>query len=88
MEMRDTEKRAGLFVFVVFLGAITGSLIGDIVGESVKSLSFFKSVFTVGTSQPIHLNLKVIAVTFGLNFNINLMSIIGIILSIILVRKY
>lgn len=86
--MRNTEKRVSFFVFIVFLGAITGSLIGDIVGKSVKSLSFFKNVYTVGVSEPIHLNLKVVALTFGLNFNINLMSIIGIILAIILVRKY
>jgi hypothetical protein len=86
--MRNTERKVGFFIFIVFLGAITGSLVGDIVGKSVESLSFFKNIYTVGISEPLHLNLKVIAVTFGLNFNINLMSIIGIILAIILVRKY
>jgi hypothetical protein len=84
----NTNRRTGFFVFIVFLGAITGSLIGDILGASISSLNFFKNVYSVGTSQPLYLNLKVIGITFGINFSVNLMSIIGIILAIILIRKY
>ena len=86
--MRNSEKRTGFFVFIVLLGAITGSLIGDILGANVNFLSFLRKVYTVGTSQPLFLNLKVVGITFGFNFNLNIMAIIGIILAIILSRKY
>jgi hypothetical protein len=88
MNVKNSEKGTGFFVFIVFLGGITGSLIGDIVGANVKTLGFLKTVYSVGTTQPLYLNLKVIGITLGFNFNLNIMSIIGIILAIILFRKY
>jgi hypothetical protein len=86
--MRNTSGRTVFFVFIVFLGAIAGSLIGDLIGSNIKSLNFLRSVYTIGTSQPIYLNLKVIGITFGINFNLNIMTIIGVIVAIILIRKY
>ena len=86
--MRNTDRRTGFFMFIVFLGAITGSLVGDIVGSNVKSLSFLKSVYSIGTTNPFSINARVMAITMGFNFNLNLMSILGIIVAIILYRKF
>jgi hypothetical protein len=86
--VRNTERHSTFFVFIVFLGAITGSLIGDFLGTNIRSLFFLRTVYQVGMSQPMILNFKVMTITFGINFNVNLMSIIGIIVAIILVRKY
>jgi hypothetical protein len=86
--VRNANGRTILFVFIVILGGIAGSLIGDLIGSNIKSLNFIRNVYTIGTSQPIYLNLKVIGITFGINFNFNIMSIMGIILAIILIRKW
>ena len=86
--MKSTEKRNSYFVFFILTGAISGSLIGDLLGNNVGALKFLKSTYTIGTSNPMLIDFKVFAVTFGINFNINIMSIIGIILAIILYRKY
>lgn len=86
--MRNTNRKTGFYVFIVFLGAIAGSLIGDTIGNNVKSLEFFRKVYTIGTMQPISLNLKVINLSLGFNFNLNLMSIIGAVLAIIIARKF
>jgi hypothetical protein len=86
--MKGSGSFGKLFIFIVLIGAIAGTLIGDIAGSNVAILGFLKTSYAFGTSAPITLNLRVITVTFGINFYINLMTIIGIIVAIILYRKY
>lgn len=88
MCVRGVEKGISFLWFIIFLGAVCGSLIGDILGNSLSILSFLKDSYAIGTSTPIILNLKVMTLTLGLNFNINIMTIIGIIMAIILYRRY
>ncbi len=85
--MRGAEKGISFLWFIIFLGAVCGSLLGDVLGNSLSFLSFLKNSYTIGMSTPIVLNLKVMDITLGLNFNINIMTIIGIILAIILYRR-
>lgn len=85
--MRGSEKSIGFLIFVILLGAICGSLIGDLLGANINALKFLRNIYTIGTSKPLTLDLKVLSLSFGINFNINLMSILGIILAIILYRK-
>lgn len=85
--MRGSEKSRGFLFFIILLGAICGSLIGDMLGSNIKYLSALKSVYSIGTSRPLSVDLKILSISFGLNFNISLMSIIGIMLAIIIYRK-
>ncbi|MBV7273079.1 DUF4321 domain-containing protein [Clostridium thailandense] len=85
--MRGAEKSISFLWFVIFLGAVFGSLIGDILGSSLGILSFLRNSYSIGMSTPIVLNLKIMVLTLGLNFNINIMTIIGIIMAIILYRR-
>lgn len=86
--MKSTEKRNSYFIFFILIGAISGTFIGELLGNNVGVLKFLKSTYTIGMSNPMLIDLKVLAITFGINFNINIMSIIGIVLAIILYRKY
>lgn len=88
MFVRGAEKSISFLWFVIFLGAVFGSLIGDILGSSLGVLSFLKNSYAVGMSTPVVLNLKIMVLTLGVNFNINIMTIIGIIMAIILYRRY
>jgi hypothetical protein len=85
--LRGSEKSTGFLIFIILLGAICGSLIGDLLGANIKALDFLKSIYSIGTSKPLTLDLKVLSLSFGINFNVNIMSILGIILAIILYRK-
>lgn len=85
--VRGNGKNSFL-IFIILLGAISGSFIGDILGRNVKVLSFLKVAHPIGTSSPFVLNLKVVDLTFGINFYINIMTIVGVILAILLYRKY
>jgi hypothetical protein len=82
------EKSISFLWFIIFLGAVCGSLIGDVLGNSLHILSFLRTSYTIGTATPVILDLKVMSLTLGLNFNINFVTIIGIIMAIILYRRY
>ena len=86
--MKSAERKNKYFIFFILIGAISGSFIGGLLGDNINALKFLKNTYTIGTSTPMLIDFKVLAVTFGINFNINIMSIIGIILAIILYRKY
>jgi len=85
--VKNGKEHTGFFIFIILLGAISGKFIGDIIGNSIKGLSFLKTSYIIGTSTPINLDLKVLAITFGINFNLNIMSIIGMILAIIIYKR-
>jgi hypothetical protein len=88
MFVSGAEKSVNSSWFIIFLGAILGSFTGDILGNRFIALSFLKNSYSIGMSTPIVLNLKIMVLTFGLNFNINIMTIIGVIMAIILYRRY
>ncbi|OPJ63748.1 DUF4321 domain-containing protein [Clostridium oryzae] len=84
--MRNSNSSALFFAFVIFLGAISGSIVGDILGNMTK-LNFIKHVYHIGTGSPMTIDLKVMTFTLGFNFGINIMSIIGMILAIIILYR-
>ena len=86
--MKSAERKNPYFVFFIMIGAISGSCIGELLGDNMVALKFLKSTYTIGTTNPMLIDFKVFAVTFGINFNINIMTIVGVILAIILYRKY
>ena len=86
--MSGAEKGKSFLWFLIILGAICGSLVGDAIGNNFSFLNFFKNSYSVGMTEPVILNLKVVVLTIGVKFSINIMTIIGIIVAIILYRKY
>lgn len=86
--MKVSANGKGFMWFIIILGAISGSIIGDIVGSSISWLSLLKASYSIGTQAPLTLDLKVLVLALGLNFKINIMSIIGTITAIILYKRY
>ncbi|MBU3196056.1 DUF4321 domain-containing protein [Clostridium algidicarnis] len=86
--MKSVKKSRGLFILVIFIGGILGNFLGDFISNNIKSLDVLKIVYNIGLTNPIYLNLKIVEITFGMNFNFNIMSIVGVILAIILYRRY
>lgn len=85
--MKAARKTFSLLLFIV-LGALFGSIIGEILAGYIPSLKVLSSAYSIGTRTPFIIDLRVIALTFGMTINLNIMSIIGVIVSIILYRKY
>ncbi|MEG2353711.1 MAG: DUF4321 domain-containing protein [Clostridium sp.] len=86
--MKKTQGGAPYFIFIVILGAISGTLLGDILGSHIEALSILKLNYEIGINTPLLLNLKFIVLTIGLSCNVNIMSIVGIILAIIIYKKF
>lgn len=86
--MKGAEKSSGFLCFIILLGAMSGSFIGDIIGENFNFLSFLKNTYVIGSSTPLVLNLKFMVLTLGLSLNVSIMTIAGIIAAIILYRRY
>ncbi len=81
-------KEKNIWVFLVFLlsGLVIGGLLGKL-AAGVPWLWWLSYEQEFGLRSPIVLNLNVLELTFGLMVNINVASIIGMILAIFIYRK-
>jgi predicted membrane chloride channel (bestrophin family) len=77
--MMFQKGNMAFFIAFILIGALLGSALGSLLVNMVPSLAFL----TKNLTKPVGFTFDVI--TFGLN--INLFSIIGIILGIVLFRK-
>ncbi len=87
-DIMSTSKKSFSLLLFVILGAISGSILGEFLGNYIPSLKILSTVYSIGTNAPIFVDLKVLTLTFGITFNLNIMTIIGVIVSIIVYRKY
>ena len=81
-------KDRGKVVSILFIlaGLVIGGLIGDF-ASSINGLSWLSYGEEFGLRDPIVLDLNVLTLTLGLTIKINIASIIGVIISLIVYRK-
>ena len=84
--MAVREKNFWVLLLFIFSGLVIGGLLGEIASK-VNFLWWLAYGMDFGLSSPIELDLNVLKITFGLMFKINVSSIIGLIVAIILYRK-
>lgn len=84
--MATREKNVWILILFILCGIVVGGLLGELASK-VDFLWWLSYGQDFGVANPITLNLQVITVTFGLMFKINIASIIGMILSILIYRK-
>lgn len=78
-----------LLVLIIILGALIGTVIGQIallLPEGVVKEFFVRSV-TSGF-DPATLDLNVFSLTFGFTFNLNISGVIGIAIAVYMLRWY
>lgn len=85
--MGKAYKSTKEYIFIILLGAISGSFIGQFLGNTFTNLEFLGRAYSIGFQHPLIIDLKVIELTFGLNFSLNIMAIVGVILSIVIYKK-
>ena len=85
--MATKEKNTFVLIIFILCGLVIGGLIGQLT-HGISWLNWLSYGQTFGISNPVILDLGVVKLTLGLMFNINISSIIGIILSIFIYRKF
>ena len=86
--MKYGNSKKNILVLMLGVGALGGTLLGEILGSKFKVLDFLKQSYIIGTPRNLYFDLKIVNFTFGINIYINLMTIIGIILAIIIYKKH
>lgn len=84
--MATKEKNIWVFLIFILAGLVIGGLIGKIASD-VPWLWWLSYAQEFGLENPIVLDLSVLKLTFGLMFQINIASIIGMLLAIFVYRK-
>lgn len=84
--MATKEKNIWILLVFILSGLVIGGLLGDIAGK-VDFLWWLSYGQDFGLSTPIELDLSIVQISFGLMFEINIASIIGLIIAILVYRK-
>ncbi len=85
-------KEKNIWILIIFI--LSGLVIGGLLGQFAANISWlnwmsYGQTFGIGQSnQPVVLNLSVLQISFALVFNINIASIIGMTIAIIIYRKF
>ncbi len=80
------NKNRWTLLIILLSGIVLGGFIGYLC-RNVGFLSWLNYGQTFGLSSPVVLDLGIMVLTFGLTISINIASIIGIILGIIIYKK-
>ena len=73
-------------ILIVFSGIIIGGYLGAL-AASVPALSFLSYGKELGLTAPLKLDLSIIELTFGFMINLNIASIIGLVIALFIVKK-
>ena len=84
--MATKEKNFWIFLIFLLSGLVIGGLLGELANK-VDWLWWLSYGQSFGLSTPVTLDLSVLKITFSCMIKINVASIIGIILAVILYRK-
>ena len=80
----------GLLVLAVLIGLVCGSLLGELLAQFVSS-PWLKDMLTrgpmLGLSPPATLDLRLLSVTFGILFKVNVIGLLGILVALLIVRR-
>ena len=87
MAMRGTREKS---LIILLLFVLCGLVIGGLIGELTKNtgLSWLSYGQSFGISDPMKLDLGIFQLTLGFMFRINISGILGLIISVILYRKF
>ena len=85
--MATREKNSLVLIIFLLCGIVIGGLLGKLTA-GVSWLSWLGYGQSFGLANPVTLDLGVVSLTLGLMFDINVASIIGIVVAIFLYRKF
>ena len=85
-KMAVKDKGRIISILFVLAGLVIGGLLGNL-ASNVSWLSWLSYGEEFGLMEPLILDLNVLTLTLGLTIKINIASIIGVIIALIVYRK-
>ena len=79
------NKNTWICILFILAGLVIGGLLGNL-AQNVSSLSWLNYGQEFGLSEPFILNLSFLKLTFGIMFYMNIASIVGLIIAMIIYR--
>ncbi len=84
--MAARDKNIWILIVFILAGLVIGGLIGQFASK-VDALWWLAYGESFGLSEPLHLDLSIVKLTFSLMLKINISSIIGMAIAIFAYRK-
>jgi hypothetical protein len=83
------SRGVGVVVLVVVAGLVVGSLLGELLGglTSGSLREFFTKGPSIGLTSPATLDLRFLALTFGLVFKVNVVGVLGVVIAAVALRR-
>jgi len=90
--MYHKKSNFGILIIFVVIGLLLGSIIGELLALILPDGSVVEMFLTYPIIrpelEPTTLNLIVTTITFGFSLKLNIISALGIIFSVVLLRRY
>ncbi len=80
------DKRFWVFLIFLFSGIIIGGLLGEL-AANVSFLSWLSYGKSFGLMEPLLLDINILTISFGFTFSLNVASIIGILIAMLIYKK-
>lgn len=81
-----SDKRYWVFLIFLFSGIIIGGLLGELASK-VPFLSWLAYGKSFGLTDPLVLDINILKISFGFLVELNVASIIGILIAMLLYKK-
>lgn len=81
----NTRKNNWILFVILLCGIVLGGFLGQL-ASNVSFLSWLGFGSTFGFTSPVVLDLGILVITFGLTITINIASIIGLIIGVVVYR--
>lgn len=81
--MRTKSRNPWILLMLLAVGLVIGGVIGDMFKDTLTILSYSKPL----GFEPVTIDLSVVKFTLGFMMNINLASVIGLVISIFIFNK-
>jgi hypothetical protein len=85
------HRGLGLLLLAIVVGLVFGSLLGELLAQFVAS-PWLKDVLTrgpmLGLTPPATLDLRLLSLTFGILFKVNVVGVLGILVALVIVRRF
>jgi len=88
MAQNSRSLKSGWYlVALLLIFGLAGAAIGELITSNASQLSFISRSKVVGMTNPLELDLHFIHLTFGINFNVNIASLVGMLIGFFIYKK-